>query len=189
MALDWNNGNRSVLTDVDLTGLILGQTLHTEAHEVYRAYIEATAFGARKIIERMEEHGVSINEVITTGGLSLKNPVLMQIYADVLQKPLRVSAEEQTCAMGAALFGGVAAGVSTLNELQQKVVSFDKTEYIPNRQNTEAYNTLYGLYEDLHGAFGEKAWSGSLSHVMKELISLRKQQRKAVQASMEGSLA
>ena len=85
LALDWNNGNRSILTDVQLSGLLLGQTLHTQAHEVYRAYIEATAFGALTIIKRMEEHGVVIDEVVNTGGLSLKNETLMQIYADCLR--------------------------------------------------------------------------------------------------------
>ena len=104
LALDWNNGNRTILVDVRLTGLLLGQTLHTEAHEIYRAYIEATAFGALTIIKRVEEYGVKIEEVINTGGLSIKNATLMQIYADIIGKPMKVSQSEQTCALGAAIF-------------------------------------------------------------------------------------
>ena len=93
LALDWNNGNRTILVDTRLSGLLLGQTLHTEAHEIYRAYIEATAFGALTIIHRMEEYGISIHEVITTGGLAVKNATLMQIYADILGRPLKVAIE------------------------------------------------------------------------------------------------
>ena len=91
LALDWNNGNRTILVDVRLTGLILGQTLHTKAHEIYRALIEATAFGALAIINRIEEHGVKIDEVVNCGGLAAKNALLMQIYADITNRNLRCS--------------------------------------------------------------------------------------------------
>ncbi|MCE9519042.1 MAG: ribulokinase, partial [Verrucomicrobia bacterium] len=111
LALDWNNGNRTILVDHRLTGLLLGQTLHTEAHEIYRAYIEATAFGALTIINRIEEYGVPVKEVINTGGLSIKNETLMQIYADIIGRPMKVSRSEQTCALGAAIFGAAAGGV------------------------------------------------------------------------------
>lgn len=177
LALDWNNGNRSVLTDVRLSGLMLGQTLHTEAHEIYRAYIEATAFGALTIINRMEENGVSINEVVTTGGLSLKNETLMQIYADVLGRPMKVSRSEQTCAMGAALFGAAAAGYATLADLQGVLVEHTDTVYLPNPENQAVYAQLYELYKTLHDAFGKTGWSGSLEHVMKDLIEIRETQR------------
>ena len=177
LALDWNNGNRSILTDVQLSGLLLGQTLHTQAHEVYRAYIEATAFGALTIIKRMEEHGVVIDEVVNTGGLSLKNETLMQIYADVLGRPMRVSKSEQTCALGAALFAAVAAGHASLAELQQRVVSFTDTTYHPIPENQAVYAELYDLYQTLHDAFGKTGWSGSLDHVMKDLIQIRQKQR------------
>ena len=110
LALDWNNGNRTILVDVRLSGLLLGQTLHTEAHEIYRALIEATAFGALTIAKRIEEYGVPVKEFVNCGGLAAKNPLLMQIYADVTGRPMKVSRSDQTCALGAAIFGAVAAG-------------------------------------------------------------------------------
>jgi len=177
LVLDWNNGNRSVLTDTRLSGLILGQTLHTEAHEIYQAYIEATAFGALTIINRMEAHGLTINEVVTTGGLSLKNATLMQIYADVLGRPMKVSQSEQTCALGAAMFGAVAAGHSSLDKLQSDIVKYSDTIYYPNTDNHTIYTQLYTLYQTLHDAFGDTQWQGSLHHVMKELITIRETQR------------
>ncbi len=177
LALDWNNGNRTVLTDVRLSGLLLGQTLHTQAHEIYRAYIEATAFGALTIIRRMEEHGIVIDEVINTGGLSHKNETLMQIYADVLGRPMKVSRSEQTCALGAALFGGVAAGHASLARLQENMVEYTETTYEPNPDNQAVYAELYRLYQTLHDAFGTTGWAGSLDHVMKDLIRIRRRQR------------
>ena len=175
--LDWNNGNRSVLTDVRLSGLMLGQSLHTEAHEIYRAYIEATAFGAYTIIKRMEEFGVEINEVVTTGGLSLKNPTLMQIYADVIGKPMKVSVSEQTCALGAALFGAVSAGYGTLAQLQERVVSYHDQVYYPIADNQVVYSQLFELYSQLHDGFAVTEWRGSMANVMKDLMDIREQQR------------
>lgn len=179
LVLDWNNGNRSILTDYRLAGLLVGQTLHTRAHEIYRAYIEATAFGALTIIRRMEEYGMVIDEVVTTGGLSLKNETLMQVYADVLGRPMKVSRSEQTCALGAAVFGGVAAGHAPLEALQKKVVRFTDRVYTPDPARQAVYAELYALYRTLHDAFGTSGWSGSLHHVMKDLIRLREKQRKA----------
>ncbi|NWK57507.1 ribulokinase [Verrucomicrobiaceae bacterium N1E253] len=178
LALDWNNGNRSVLTDVRLSGLVLGQTLHTEAHEIYQAYIEATAFGALTIIKRMEDHGLSIDEVVTTGGLPLKNATLMQIYANVLGRPMKVSMSEQTCALGAAIFGALASGHSEIKELQSNIVTYHDTVYHPDPENHAIYQKLYALYQTMHDAFGDSQWQGSLAHVMKELISIRETQRK-----------
>ncbi|MFK7908976.1 MAG: ribulokinase [Akkermansiaceae bacterium] len=175
LALDWNNGNRTILTDVRLTGLLLGQTLHTQAHEIYRAYIEATAFGALTIIKRMEEFDVSVDEVVCTGGLSLKNDTLMQIYADVLDRPMKVSASEQTCALGAAMLAAVAAGHDSLSNLQERIVSYSDTVYQPNAENAALYGKIYALYRTLHDAFGKTDWSGSIDHVMKELLDIRDQ--------------
>jgi L-ribulokinase len=177
LALDWNNGNRTILTDARLTGLLLGQTLHTEAHEIYRAYIEATAFGALTIIRRIEEYGVPVNEVISTGGLSLKNPVLMQIYADVIGKPMKVARSEQTCALGAAIFGAVAAGAGEVGELQARVTAIRDEVYHPHPANHAVYEELYALYKDLHDAFGTTTWQGNLGHIMKKLMSIRERQR------------
>ena len=177
LALDWNNGNRTILVDVRLTGLLLGQTLHTEAHEIYRALIEATAFGALTIIRRMEEHGVIIDEVINTGGLSVKNATLMQIYADILGRPLKVAASDQTCALGAAIFGAVASGAATIEEIQRKVCRVRDRIYEPIPENAAVYGELYGLYRTLHDAFGTADWSGKLAHIMKSLLDLRHRQR------------
>ena len=110
IALDWNNGNRTILVDVRLSGLLIGQSLHTQAHEIYRALIEATAFGALTIINRIEEYGVTVNEIVNCGGLAAKNPFLMKVYADITGRPMKVSRSDQTCALGAAIFGAVAAG-------------------------------------------------------------------------------
>ncbi len=178
LALDWNNGNRSILVDVRLTGLILGQTLHTEAHEIYRALIEASAFGALTIIRRMEESGVVIDRIISTGGLATKNTTLMQIYADIMGRPLLVAASEQTCALGAALFGAASGGDISLSEGQKNCCRVREVEYHPIPENAALYQRLYQLYLTLHDAFGRADWQGSLSHVMKDLIELRNAQRK-----------
>jgi L-ribulokinase len=177
LALDWNNGNRTILVDVQLSGLILGQTLHTEAHEIYRALIEATAFGALTIIKRIEDYGVPVNEVINTGGLAVKNETLMQIYADILGKPLKVSASEQTCALGAALFGAAASGRLTLEDAQAKCCQVRERVYEPISENQVIYERLYALYRTLHDAFGTSGWDGRLDRVMKDLIAIRAETR------------
>ena len=143
LALDWNNGNRTVLVDVRLSGLLLGQTLQTKSHEIYRAYIEATAFGALTIINRIEEHGVPINEVVTTGGLAVKNDTLMQIYADILNRPLKVAMSDQTCAVGAALFGASCGGDYEISQLQENCAKVREDIYNPNTENVDVYKELY----------------------------------------------
>ncbi|MFV1994460.1 MAG: FGGY-family carbohydrate kinase, partial [Verrucomicrobiales bacterium] len=177
LALDWNNGNRTILVDVRLSGMILGQTLHTEAHEIYRALIEATAFGALAIIERMEEYGVKVDRVINTGGLSIKNETLMQIYADILGRPLLVAASEQTCALGAALFGAAASGRIALEEAQSAVCRTREKSYLPIPENQAVYAELYKLYRQAHDAFGGIDTGADLANVMKDLITMREQQR------------
>ncbi|MDG2125548.1 MAG: ribulokinase, partial [Verrucomicrobiales bacterium] len=180
LALDWNNGNRTVLVDVRLTGMVLGQTLHTKAHEIYRALIEATAFGALTIIKRIEEYGVGIDQVVNTGGLAVKNATLMQIYADVIGKPMKVAASDQTCALGAALFGAAASGQVSLADAQEKVCRTRDVIYEPIAENHAVYrDQLYPLYRTLHDAFGTPEWSGRLDHIMKQLIDIRQQQRTA----------
>ena len=182
LALDWNNGNRTILTDVRLSGLLLGQTLHTQAHEIYRALIEATAFGALTIVNRFEEYGVRVEEIICTGGLSVKNAALMQIYADVLGRPMKVSRSEQTCALGAAIFGAMAAGAvesgfDSVQDAQRALCRVRDQVYQPDRRRHGVYTRLYGLYRQLHDAFGTPDWSGRLNHVMKELIAIREEAR------------
>ncbi len=177
LALDWNNGNRTILVDQRLTGLLIGQTLHTDAHEIYRAYIEATAFGALTIINRIEEFGVKVEEIVNTGGLSIKNATLMQIYADVIGRPMKVSRSEQTCALGAAIFGAVAAGAGSLSDLQAAMTATRARVYEPNPENHAVYAELYELYHTLHDAFGTRGWCGHLHHVMKKLLEIRERQR------------
>ena len=182
LALDWNNGNRTILVDPRLTGLLIGQTLHTEAHEVYRALIEATAFGALTIIKRIEEYGVPVKEIVNCGGLATKNTLLMQIYADVTGRPMKVSRSEQTCALGAALFGAVAAGEDAGGFADapsaQKVLCGVRDEvYEPDPAARRVYDEMYVLYRTLHDAFGSTEWSGTLDHVMKDLIAIRERQR------------
>ena len=182
LALDWNNGNRTVLVDVRLSGLLLGQTLHTEASEIYRALIEATAFGALTIINRIEEYGVPVRQIVNCGGLAVKNPLLMQIYADVTGRPMKVSRSDQTCALGAAIFGAVAAGkevggFADVAEAQAAVCGVRDTVYTPDSESHKVYAEIFALYGDLHDAFGAPGWSGKLDHVMKKLIEIRERQR------------
>jgi L-ribulokinase len=183
LALDWNNGNRTILVDVRLSGLLIGQTLHTQAHEIYRALIEATAFGALTIINRIEEYGVKVEEVVNCGGLAAKNPFLMKIYADITGRPMKVSRSDQTCALGAAIFGAAAAGkekggFSTVEEAQEALTGIKET-YEPDSEKHNVYKEMFRLYSQLHDAFGTESWSGILYSVMKDLIALRERQRKS----------
>ncbi|MBX3424525.1 MAG: ribulokinase [Pirellulales bacterium] len=179
LALDWNNGNRTVLVDHRLSGLLVGQTLHTTAPEVYRALVEATAFGALTIINRLEEYGVPVEQVINCGGIAEKNPVVMQIYADVCNRPMRISRSAQTCALGAAIFGAVAAGAyESVEEAQTAMTGLKPTEYQPDPNAARAYARLYELYRVLHDAFGGVSAGEGIGTVMKQLISIREEVRK-----------
>jgi L-ribulokinase len=179
IALDWNNGNRTVLVDPRLTGLLVGQTLHTTAPEVYRALIEATAFGGLTIINRLEEYGVKVDQVINCGGIAEKSPLVMQIYADVSNRPMKISRSPQTCALGAAIFGAVVAGAhANVQAAQQVMTGVRDTVYTPNAVNAAVYARLYRIYRTLHDAFGTATFNGSLHGVMKELIAIREEVRK-----------
>lgn len=178
LALDWNNGNRTILVDQRLTGLLLGQTLYTAPAEIYRALIEATAFGALTIIRRFEEYGVKVRDVVNCGGIAEKNPLVMQIYADVTGRPMKVSRSEQTCALGAAIAGAVAAGRragghASVAAAQKAMTGVKKTVYRPNAAAHATYRRLYELYRTLHDAFGTSAWRGNLYDVMKRLLEIR----------------
>jgi L-ribulokinase len=181
LALDWNNGNRTILVDQRLTGLLLGQTLHTRPEEIYRALIEATAFGALTIIRRFEEYGIRIDEVIACGGIAEKNPLVMQIYADVIGKEMKIARSAQTCALGSAIAGAVAAGrnaggYGTFAEAQAAMCGVKPRTFKPDPGNHKVYLELYGLYRQLHDAFGTKDWSGSMYNVMKDMLALRDRQ-------------
>jgi len=171
LALDWQNGNRNILCDQQLTGLIMGMTLHTAQAEIFRALIEATAFGARKIIDRLEEHGIVIKEIICCGGIAKKSPLLMQIYADILGRKLLISDSDQSCAYGATIFASVIAGkYKTTEEAQAKLCRFKDKTYIPNATDQKIYDKLYKLYSELHDSFG----TGTHSKLMKTLIQIKK---------------
>jgi len=179
LALDWNNGNRNILTDPNLTGLLVGQTLVTRDYEIYRALIEATAFGARRIIEQMENYGIEIGAVINCGGIAEKNPLVMQIYADVLQKPMLLAASSQTCALGAAIMGGLAGlkgrkGFENAEAIQQRVCQIKDIKYEPNPEAMPVYQQLYELYKKLHDSFGMQGSGGNLFDVMKQLLKIRR---------------
>ncbi|MGQ9574159.1 MAG: ribulokinase [Thermoguttaceae bacterium] len=179
LALDWNNGNRTILVDPLLSGLLIGQTLHTTAAEVYRALIEATAFGALTIIKRFEEYGVAVHEVVNCGGIAEKNPFVMQIYADVCNRPMKISRSAQTCALGAAIFGAVVGGAYEKTEqAQARMTGVKRTVYRPNPAAAAVYAELYPLYRTLHDAFGTPDGSGRLYRVMKDLIEIRDRVRR-----------
>jgi len=182
LALDWNNGNRCLLVDPKLTGLILGQTLYTTQADIYRALIEATAFGARAIIERYKEYGVPVDRIICCGGIAEKNAMLMQIYADITGCTMQVSASDQTCALGSALSAAVIAGAekggyASFEEAQKAMTGVKDIQYTPNAANSAVYSELYALYMQVHDAFGGVSKSADLSGVMKALIAIKERQK------------
>jgi L-ribulokinase len=179
LALDWNNGNRTILVDPLLTGLLVGQTLHTSAPEIYRGLVESTAFGALTIIKRFEEYGVAVKEVLNCGGIAEKNPFVMQIYADVCNRPMKISRSPQTCALGAAVFGAVVGGAYKRTEqAQRKMTGVKDKVYRPNKAAAKVYAELYKLYHTLHDSFGTTQFRGQVDHVMKDLIAIRDRVRK-----------
>jgi len=178
IALDWNNGNRTILVDPLLTGLLIGQTLRTTAAEMYRALVESTAFGALTIINRLEEYGVKVDEVVNCGGIAEKSDFVMQIYADICQRPMKVSRSAQTCALGAAIFGSVVGGAhASVPEAQAKMTGVKRKTYVPNAKHRSTYDRLYKVYRQLHDAFGGVARTSSLGDVMKQLIAIRSEAR------------
>jgi len=179
LALDWNNGNRTILVDQRLTGLILGQTLHTQPAEIYRALIEATAFGALTIINRFEEYGVRIKQVVNCGGIAEKNPVLMQIYADITGREMKVSRSAQTCALGSAIAAAVVGGAyRSYSAAQQAMCGLKKNTYRPNKANHKVYQQLYALYKQLHDSFGAAKHTDNLYNVMKDLLAIKERSKK-----------
>src|SRR5262245_31705115 len=185
LALDWNNGNRTVLVDTRLTGLILGQTLHTTRAEIYRALIEATAFGARTIIERMREYGVPIDRVVCCGGIAEKNDLFMQIYADVIGQPMLIAGSPQTPALGSAVSAAVTAGANaggydSWTDAQDRMTTIKAKKFEPRPAARAVYDELYGMYRELHDAFGLPAEASAkaggrtdLASLMKRLLALK----------------
>ncbi|MBU3112510.1 ribulokinase [Clostridium lacusfryxellense] len=173
VALDWWNGNRSVLVDVDLTGMILGCTLQTKPEEIYRALIEATAYGTRKIIETFEKSGVPIEELFAAGGIAEKNKLMMQIYSDVTNKEIRIAASSQAPALGSAIFAAVVAGkenggYDSIIEAAKNMGKVKKEYYTPIAKNVEVYNKIFAEYDILHDYFGRGE-----NNVMKRLKTIK----------------
>ncbi|MDR1691796.1 MAG: ribulokinase [Oscillospiraceae bacterium] len=176
LALDWWNGNRSVLTDTDLTGLMVGLSLTTRPEEIYRALIEATAFGAKVILDAVEEAGVPVERVRVCGGIPLKNPFMMQCYADILNREISVSRSSQACALGSAMLGAVAAGKAgggfdTIQEAAEVMPRIGKDAYAPNPAHRKVYDALYSEYRTLHDLFGRGG-----SGVMKNLKAIKRRE-------------
>jgi L-ribulokinase len=177
LALDWWNGNRSVLVDTNLTGLLLGCTLLTKPEEIYRTLLEATAFGTRKIVDAFHENGVEINELYACGGLPQRNRLLMQIYADVTGREIKIAASTQTPALGAAMFGAVAAGAGqggydSIVDAADKMARVRDETFKPIPENVKVYDQLYQEYSKLHDYFGRGE-----NDVMKRLKSIKEQKK------------
>jgi L-ribulokinase len=173
LALDWWNGNRSVLVDVDLTGMIIGMNLLTKPEDIYRALIEATAYGTRVIVDAFKSHGIPIDTFIATGGLPDRNRLLMQIYADVTGLQIRVAAAKQTPALGSAMFAAVAAGTAaggyaSIQDASQTMAHLRADIYRPIPQNQVVYEKLFQEYLQLHDYFGRGP-----NDVMKRLKALK----------------
>ncbi len=174
LALDWNNGNRTVLVDQRLTGLLVGQTLHTRPEEIYRALVEATAFGALTIINRFAEYGVQIDAIVNCGGISEKNAMLMQIYADVTGREMKISRSAQTCALGSAVAAAVVGGAyASFAEAQEAMCGVKETTFKPIAENHAVYQQLYRLYMQLHDGFGLADKPIAMGNLMKELLDLK----------------
>lgn len=168
IALDWWNGNRSVINDSSLSGMILGLTLRTKPEEIYRALLEACAYGTRKIIESFEECGVAVTELFACGGIAIKDPLMMQIYADVTGRPIRVAANTQAAAVGAAIFGASAAGLfPSLYDAAAAMGRVREDAYTPDSDARAAYDRLYREYEILHDYFGRGA--NEVMHRLREI--------------------
>lgn len=173
VALDWLNGNRSVLMNYDLTGIIMGLKLQTKPEEIFRALLEATAFGTKTIIDGYETEGVAVENIIGAGGLPRKSPLIMQIYSDVLNRKILVPNSVNNSALGSAVCGAVAAkdrsGYNTIQEAIDKMVPKDFTMYYPNEKNHRVYQELYKVYKQLHDYLG-----GDTKNPMKMLKDIQR---------------
>jgi len=158
LALDWLNGNRSVLVNANLSGMMLGITLQTKPEEIYRAWIEATAYGTRMILDAYEQNGIPVNTICAAGGIAQKDAMMMQIYADVTGKEIRIAGSTQAGALGSAIYAAVAAGIyPDVKTAAEHMGKADKCVYRPITENQEAYGRLYAEYRALHDHFGRGA--------------------------------
>jgi L-ribulokinase len=176
IALDWWNGNRSILKDANLTGLIIGLTLQTKPEHIYRALMESLAFGTKKILNTFYESGINIDEIYACGGLAEKNKLLMQLFADITGNKVYVVTLPHACAMGAAVLAAVAAGKvnggwDTIEEAMHHMIHYEPIVYQPNRKNEEIYNQLFMQYEFLYDYFGRR------SMLMKKLLDIKSENK------------
>jgi L-ribulokinase len=160
----------------------MGMTLHTKPAEIYRALVEATAFGARVIMERFEEYGQKVERVVNCGGISAKNPMVMQIYADIMGRPLEISRSDQTCALGSAICGAVVAGEAAgghkdFASAMDAMTAVQPKSFEPIPENRQVYDRLYKLYRRVHDIFGTREASENQFEVMKELLKIRDEVR------------
>ncbi len=173
VALDWHNGNRTILVDQRLTGLIAGLTLQSRPCEIYRALIEATAYGARVIHEQMESHGLKIEKIVVCGGIPKKDRMMMQIYADVFKKEVYISQNAETCALGGAIVAAYLSGeYPSIEEAMENMTHLSGEVYVPDAEASKVYDRLYGIYRKLHDAFGCRQES-DMSGVMKDLLDIK----------------
>ncbi|MGG3449259.1 ribulokinase [Domibacillus aminovorans] len=175
IALDWWNGNRSVLVDANLSGTIVGLTLATKPEEIYRALLESAAFGTRKIIENYTEAGIEVNEIFASGGLPQRNKLLMQIYADITNREIKIPDSNQTTALGAAMYAAVAAGelrggYNTIFEAAENMAKVKEETFLPIVENVRIYDELYKYYLELHDYFGREKYE--IMHGLKKMRSL-----------------
>lgn len=182
LALDWWNGNRSMLNNANLSGVLVGMTLSTQPEEIYRALIEATAFGTREIVESIEAQGIEIRHIFACGGLSRKSALVMQIFSDILGREIKVTGVTQTTAYGAAMYGMVAAGserggYDTLDEAMQALSKPPHKVYTPNPQNKQAYAALFHDYQRLSAYFGSA--NKDLMYELKQLKTMAAEQPSA----------
>ncbi len=182
IGLDWHNGNRTILVDQRLTGMLLGMTLHTTPAEIYRSLVESTAFGARVIMERFEEYGLKVDRVVNCGGISVRNPMVMQVYADIMARPLEIARSGQACALGSAMAGAVVAGAKAgghddFDQAIEKMAGVLEITYIPNIEHSAVYERLYRIYRRLHDIFGTTEHKENLHDVMKELLEIRDKEK------------
>jgi L-ribulokinase len=160
VALDWWNGNRSILVDADLTGLLMGATLATEPGEIYRSLLESTVFGTRVIIEALEGSGIGVENIVACGGLPFQNRLLMQLTADITGRPVNVAASQQAPALGSAMFAAVAAGpelggYESIVEASERMAGLGEDVYLPDPASKPVYDDLYSIFKELHDTMAE----------------------------------
>ena len=172
VALDWWNGNRTILADADLSGAIFGLTIQSEPREIYRALLETIAYGNRRIMDNFEEHGLALDRIVACGGIAEKSPLTMQLLADISGKPVSVPASSEIPARGAALFGGLAAGMfRDIAEAVQSTRPAIARTYAPDADTKQVYDRVYSIFRDLYELFGRShvEWMHELKRIRTEL--------------------